>query len=61
MAVENSKEELPLAVADTQTELAVIMGVTLSHICRCVKGQKGFSKQSKFRVYQIDVNEIDIE
>lgn len=57
LAVANDETELPLAVADTQKELAQKLGVTKFHISRCVAGKKGFNKRSTFRVYRIEEEE----
>ena len=37
VAVMNDRYELPIAVAETQTELAIMVGVDISTICKQIK------------------------
>lgn len=37
VAVTNDQYELPIAVAETQTELAIMVGVDISTICKQIK------------------------
>ena len=45
VAVTNDRYELPIAVAETQTELAIIVGVDKSTICRQIKRRAAGEKE----------------
>ena len=55
MAVENSKEELPLAVAESQKELAEMIGWTLGYVNKLVRGKYKQLGKSKIKIITIDV------
>lgn len=50
VAVTNDRYELPIAVAETQTELAIMVGVDISTICKQIKrraaGEKNVSEKN---------------
>lgn len=56
MAVENSREELPIAVAESQRELAEMIGWTLGHVNKLVKGKYKQLGKSKIKIITIDVD-----
>lgn len=57
IAVTPDENETPIATAETQKEMARILGMTKEHICRCVHGTRGFGRLSKVRVYRIEEEE----
>lgn len=56
MAVSNDKYELPIAVADSQTELARMVQLDLSYISKLVNGAVSLKKRAKLKAYKIDVD-----
>ena len=56
MAVENSKEELPIAVAESQRELAQMIGWTLGYVNKLVRGKYKQLGKSKIKIITIDVD-----
>ena len=56
MAVENSKEELPIAVAESQKELAEMIGGTLGYVNKLVKGKYKQLGRAKIKIITIDVD-----
>ena len=45
VAVTNDRYELPIAVAETQTELAIMVGVNISTICKQIKRRAAGEKE----------------
>lgn len=56
MAVENSKEELPIAVAESQKELAEMIGWTLGYVNKLVRGKYKQLGKAKIKIITIDVD-----
>ena len=62
VAVTNDRYELPIAVAETQTELAIIVGVDKSTICRQIKRRAAGEKERPrkkcgMKFYKVDCEE----
>lgn len=55
MAVENSKEELPIAVAESQKELAEMIGWTCGYVNKLIKGKYKQLGKAKIKIVTIDV------
>lgn len=60
IAVTPDDEELPIATADTEEEMARLLHSSKWHVSRCVNGKRGFGKRSKFRVYRINDEEDEL-
>lgn len=63
VAVTNDRYELPIAVAETQTELAIMVGVDISTICKQIKrraaggGGRMSPKKCGMKFYKVDCEE----
>ena len=51
VAVTNDRYELPIAVAETQTELAIMVGVDISTICKQIKRRVAGEKECPRKKY----------
>ena len=49
VAVTNDRYELPIAVAETQTELAIMVGVDISTICKQIKKRAAGEKECPWK------------
>ena len=62
VAVTNDRYELPIAVAETQTELAIMVGVDISTICKQIKRRAAGEKERprkkcRMKFYKVDCEE----
>lgn len=62
VAVTNDRYELPIAVAETQTELAIMVGVDISTICKQIKRRAAGEKECPrkkcgMKFYKVDCEE----
>ena len=61
VAVTNDRYELPIAVAETQTELAIMVGVDISTICKQIKRRAAGKKECPRKKYGMKFYKIDCE
>ena len=56
MAVSNDRYELPIAVADSQSELARMVKLDISYVCKQIHGAVKVKGKAKIRLFKIDVD-----
>ena len=61
VAVTNDQYELPIAVAETQTELAVMVGVNISTICKQIKRRAAGEKECPWKKCGMKFYKVDCE
>lgn len=61
IAVTNDRYELPIAVAETQTELAIMVGVDISTICKQIKRRAAGKKECPRKKYRMKFYKVDCE
>lgn len=61
VAVTNDQYELPIAVAETQTELAVMVGVDISTICKQIKRRAAGEKECPWKKCGMKFYKVDCE
>ena len=61
VAVTNDRYELPIAVAETQTELAIMVGVDVSTICKQIKRRAAGEKECPWKKCRMKFYKVDCE
>lgn len=61
IAVTNDRYELPIAVAETQTELAIMVGVDISTICKQIKRRAAGEKECPWKKCGMKFYKVDCE
>ena len=61
VAVTNDRYELPIAVAETQTELAIMVGVNISTICKQIKRRAAGEKECPWKKCGMKFYKVDCE
>ena len=61
VAVTNDRYELPIAVAETQTELAIMVGVDISTICKQIKRRAAGEKECPWKKCGMKFYKVDCE
>ena len=61
VAVTNDRYELPIAVAETQTELAIMVGVNISTICKQIKRRAAGEKECPWKKCGMEFYKVDCE
>lgn len=61
VAVTNDRYELPVAVAETQTELAIMVGVDISTICKQIKRRAAGEKECPWKKCGMKFYKVDCE
>ena len=61
VAVTNDRYELPIAVAETQTELAIMVEVDISTICKQIKRRAAGEKECPWKKCGMKFYKVDCE